>query len=52
MEIENFKPVLQCPIKWEFLKVFAKLHKNPLLIASIANGAVTGLRQFLATGSP
>ena len=41
-----------CPIKWRPLKFFAKLHKSPLLIASIVNGAVSGLRQFLATESP
>ena len=41
-----------CPIKWRPLKFFAKLHKSPLLIASIVKGAVSGLRQFLATESP
>ena len=50
--IENFKPVLLCPIKWRPLKFFAKLHKSPFLIASIVKGAVSGLRQFLATESP
>ena len=34
------------------LKFFANLHKSPLLIASIVKGAVSGLRQFLATESP
>ena len=34
------------------LKFFAKLHESPLLIASIVKGAVSGLRQFLATESP
>ena len=41
-----------CPIKWQPLKFFAKLHKSPLLIANIVKGAVSGLRQFLATESP
>ena len=50
--IENFKPVLLCPIKWRPLNFFAKLHRSPLLIASIVKGAVSGLRQFLATESP
>ena len=48
----NWKSVPLYPIKWRPLKFFAKLHKSPLLIASIVNGAVSGLRQFLATESP
>ena len=39
-------------MKWQPLKFFAKLHKSPLLIASIVKGAVLGLRQFLATEIP
>ena len=50
--IENFKPVPLCLLKWRPLKVFAKLHKSPLLIASIFKGAVSGYRQFLATENP
>ena len=38
--------------KMAALKIFAKLHKSPLSIASIVKGAVSGLRQFLATESP
>ena len=52
IETENFKPVPLCPIKWRRFKVFAKLHKSPLLIANIAKGAVSILRQILATESP
>ena len=37
--------------KWP-LKCFVKLHKGPILIASISKDAVLGLRQFLATESP
>ena len=37
-----------CPIKWRPLKLFAKLHKSPLLMANIVKGA----GQFLATGIP
>ena len=48
----NWKSVPLCPIKWQPLKFFAKLHKSPLLIANIVKGAVSGLRQFLATESP
>ena len=40
-----------CPIKWRPLKVFAKLHKSLLLIANTVKGAVSGMRQFLATES-
>ena len=50
MKISN--PLLLCPIKWRPLNFFVKLHKSPLLIASIVKGAVSGLRQFLATESP
>ena len=32
-------------------KVFAKLHRSPLLIANKVKTAVSGLRQFLATES-
>ena len=35
--------------KWRPFKVFVKLHKIPLLKANIVKGAVSGLRQFLAT---
>ena len=38
-----------CPIKRRLFKVIAKLHKNPLLIANRVKGAVSGLRQLLAT---
>ena len=41
-----------CPIKWQPLKFFAKLHKSPLLIANIVKGAVSGLRQFQANENP
>ena len=47
--IENFKPVPRSPIKWRPLKLFTKLHKGPLLIASIVKGTVACRRQFLAT---
>ena len=50
--IENFRPVPLSAIKWQPLKVFAKLHKSPLLTSNIIKGAVSGLRQFLATESP
>ena len=50
--IANFKPVLLCPIIWRSFKVFAKLHKSPLLIANAVKDAVMGLREFLATESP
>ena len=33
-------------------KLFVKLHKSPLLIANMVEGAVLGLRQFLATECP
>ena len=49
--IENFKIVPLCPINRRPLKVFAKLHKSPLLIANTVKSAVSGLRQFLATES-
>ena len=44
--MENSKPQPLCPIKWWPFNVFAKLHVSTLLIAE---GAVSGLRQFLAT---
>ena len=50
--IGNFKPVSLCPRKWLPFKVFLKLHKSPFLISNIVKGTVSGLRQFLATGSP
>ena len=50
--IEHFRPVPLSPIKWQPLKGFAKLHKSPLLTSNIIKGAVSGLRQFLATESP
>ena len=50
--IANFKPVLLCAIKWQSFKVFAKSYKSSLLIANIVIGAVSGLREFLATESP
>ena len=34
------------------LNFFAKSHKNLLLIASIIKGAVSDMRQFLATENP
>ena len=40
------------PMKWRPLKVFAKLCKSPLQIANIVKGAVSPLRQFLASKSP
>ena len=46
----NFKPVLLCPRRP--LKIFAKLQKRPLLIASIVKDTFSGLRQFLATETP
>ena len=33
-------------------KAFVKLHRSPLLIANVVKGAVSGLKQFLATESP
>ena len=48
----NWKSLLLCPIKWQPLNIFAKLHKSPLLIANIVKRAVSGLRQFQATESP
>ena len=48
----NWKSVPLRPTKWQPWKCFAKLHKSPLLIANIVKGAVSGLRQFLATESP
>ena len=50
--MEDFKPVPLCPIKWRPFKLFVKLHKTLLLIVNIIKGAVSGLRQFLATESP
>ena len=47
ISIENFKLVPLCPFK-----IFAKLNKSPPLIPNIVKGAVSGLRQFLATESP
>ena len=41
-----------CPIKWQPLKFFAKLHKSPLLISNVVKGAVSDLRQFLVIESP
>ena len=41
--IENFKPGQLCPIKWRPFNVFMELHKNPLLIANIVKGAISGL---------
>ena len=54
---QNLKKLLtyflkDCPTEWQPWKCFAKLHKSPLLIANIVKGAVSGLRQFLATESP
>ena len=40
--IENFKPVSLCSIKWRPFKVFAKLHKSPLLIANIVKETIFG----------
>ena len=40
------------PHKLAALKIFAELQKTPLLIVNIVKGAVSGLRQFLATESP
>ena len=50
--IESFKLVSLCPIKWRAFKVFVKLNESSLLITNIVKGAVSGLRQFLATESP
>ena len=41
-----------CPIKWQPLKFFAKLHKSPLLISNVVKGAVSDLRQCLVIESP
>ena len=49
--VENSKLLLLCLIEWWPLKLFAKLHKSLLLIASIVKDALLGLRQFLATES-
>ena len=40
MVIEKFKPVPLCLIKCQLFKVFAKLHKSPLVIANIVKGAI------------
>ena len=48
----NLKSVPLCPIKWQLLKFFTKLHESCLLIYNIIKGAVSGLRQFLATENP
>ena len=40
-----------CPIKWQPLKLFVKLHKSPLLISNVVKGAVSDLRQFLVIES-
>ena len=48
----NWKSLPLCPIKWQPLNIFAKLHKSPLLIANIVKRAVSGLRQFQDTESP
>ena len=52
---ESFED-LEFNSNWKFqtraaLKVFTKLHKNPLVIDNIVKGAASGLRQFLATES-
>ena len=52
MVIENFKLMSLCPIKWQPLKVFAKLGKSLLLIGNVVKGTVSGLREFVATESP
>ena len=44
--IENFKPVHLSPIKWRPFKVFAKLHKSPLLIVNIVKDTVSRPRTF------
>ena len=49
--VEHFKPVSLCPIKWQPITIFAKLHKSPLLTDNIVKGAVSGQKQFLATKS-
>ena len=41
-----------CPIKWQPLNFFAKLHKSSLLISNVVKGAVSDLRQFLVIESP
>ena len=52
---ESFED-LQINSNWKFqsppFKVFVKLQKKSLLKANIVRGAVSGLRQFLATESP
>ena len=46
--IENFKPVLLCPIKWRPLNFFAKLHKMSSFNSQyIIKDAVSGLRFHL-----
>ena len=49
---KNFKLMPLCRIKWRLFKVFVKLQNSPLLISNIVKGAVSGLRQFLATECP
>ena len=41
-----------CPIKWQPLNFFAKLHKSPLLISTVVKGAVSDLRHILVMESP
>ena len=44
--------MLLCPLKRQPLKFFAKLHKSPLLIASIVKVTASGLRKYLRNESP
>ena len=48
----NFQIFATMSIKLRPLKVFEKLHKSPILIVNIVIGAVSGLRQFLASETP
>ena len=50
--IESLKLVSLSPIKRWAIKVFAKLHKSPILIANTIRFAAADLRQFLETESP
>ena len=44
--------MLLCPLKRQPLIFFAKLHKSPLLKASIVKVTALGLRKYLANESP
>ena len=48
----NWKFQTRAILSNKILKVFAKLHKSPFLIANIVKDVVSGLRQFLSTERP